>query len=394
MSTAQRQVRRELVRRAPSQRTGAVLHRGPPARLRPRDRLAELASRSRRTTCAGRSCSSTSGRTPASTGSARSAYMRAWAEKYRNRARRGRRPHARSSRSSATSTTSAGRWQDMDVRYPVALDSDYGVWRAFGNRYWPAVVHRRRAGPDPAPPVRRGRLRGVRARRPAVAARGRRREIPDDLVSVADEGFEAQADWANLKSPETYLGYEQGRNFASPDDAAIDEPRTYSVPESLRLNQWALPGTGRSRAGRACSTGPAGRSRFASTPGTSISSWRLARARYLRAVSGARRRSLRATRTASTSTSTAMERVVEQRLYQLVREPGAITDRTFEISFSPPASRPTSSRSAREKGSPSRWRFRPPPPLTFRPPALRPSAYSPWRRLRPTRAPCPVHAGT
>ena len=55
---------------------------------------------------------------------------------------------------------------------------------------------------------------------------------------------------------------------------------------------------------------------------------------------------------------------------------------------------PVGVRHDRKKGSPSRWRFRPPPPLTFRPPALRPSAYSPWRRLRPTRAPCSVHAGT
>ena len=70
-------------------------------------------------------------------------------------------------------------------------------------------LHRRRGGTDPAPPLRRGRVRGVRAGHPAVAARGRARGLPDDLVSVADEGFEAQADWANLESPETYLGYEQ-----------------------------------------------------------------------------------------------------------------------------------------------------------------------------------------
>src|SRR5262249_47768225 len=66
--------------------------------------------------------------------------------------------------------------------------------------------------------------------------------VGDDLVSVAPDGFEAQADWTNLESPETYLGYEQGQNFASPGGAEIDETHTYVAPDSLRLNHWALSG--------------------------------------------------------------------------------------------------------------------------------------------------------
>jgi hypothetical protein len=66
--------------------------------------------------------------------------------------------------------------------------------------------------------------------------------VDHDLVSVAAEGFEAQADWANLESPETYLGYEQAQNFASPGGAGLDEPRIYDVPDPLKLNQRALSG--------------------------------------------------------------------------------------------------------------------------------------------------------
>jgi thiol-disulfide isomerase/thioredoxin len=65
--------------------------------------------------------------------------------------------------------------QAMRVEYPVALDSDYGVWGAFANRYWPAVIPGRRGGPDPVPPLRRGRVRRGRVDDPAPAARGRGR---------------------------------------------------------------------------------------------------------------------------------------------------------------------------------------------------------------------------
>ena len=70
--------------------------------------------------------------------------------------------------------------------------------------------------------------RSARGSSSSCCARPEASGIADDLVSVAAEGFEAQADWANLESPETYLGYEQGQSFASPGGAALDEPRTYA----------------------------------------------------------------------------------------------------------------------------------------------------------------------
>ena len=67
-------------------------------------------------------------------------------------------------------------------------------------------------------------------------------DVPDDLVAVAPDGFEAQADWRNLVSPETYLGYERTQDFASPGGVRLDEPRAYVAPDALTLNRWSLSG--------------------------------------------------------------------------------------------------------------------------------------------------------
>jgi hypothetical protein len=119
--------------------------------------------------------------------------------------------------------------EQMDVRYPIALDPSYAVWAAFDNRYWPAVYiadaegrtrhhHYGEGDYDECERVVQQLLResGV--------------DVSDDLVSIAPEGLEAQADWENLGSPETYLGARQG------------ERRTDAAPDSLRLNQWSLSG--------------------------------------------------------------------------------------------------------------------------------------------------------
>ena len=140
-----------------------------------------------------------------------------------------------SSRSSATSTTSAGPRRRCDVEYPVALDSDYAVWQRLRQPLLAGRLHRRRRGTDPATTTSaRAAYDECERVDPAAAARGRTRRRSATTSSPSlREGVEAQADWANLESPETYLGYEQGRSFASPGGAALDEPRTYAAPDAL-----------------------------------------------------------------------------------------------------------------------------------------------------------------
>src|SRR4029077_6270497 len=71
--------------------------------------------------------------------------------------------------------------------------------------------------------------------------------------------FEVQADWTNLRSPESYLGYAQGRNFASQSGARVGVASTYSIPERLMLNQWALSGDWTIESGASVLNGNAGR---------------------------------------------------------------------------------------------------------------------------------------
>jgi thiol-disulfide isomerase/thioredoxin len=133
------------------------------------------------------------------------------------------------------------RWaaKEMDVRYPIAVDSDYGVWRAFDNNYWPAVY---------VADVN-GRIRyhhfgeGSYEETEKIIQRllsESGQSTDNQLVRVSPRGLEVAADYGTLRSPESYLGYERAEAFAS--DALQDGPRAYTVPPSLALNQCGLAG--------------------------------------------------------------------------------------------------------------------------------------------------------
>jgi thiol-disulfide isomerase/thioredoxin len=131
---------------------------------------------------------------------------------------------------------------EMRVEYPVAIDNNYGVWRDFGNRYWPAVYIADAQGRIRHHHFGEGDYDDCERAIQMLLREAGVQGVGDDFVSIVPDGFEAQADWANLQSPETYLGYEQWRGFASPGGADLDEPHTYVVPAKMQLNQWALAG--------------------------------------------------------------------------------------------------------------------------------------------------------
>ena len=136
------------------------------------------------------------------------------------------------------------RWavKYQHVEYPVALDPDFAVWRAFSNNYWPAVYIADEEGQIRHMHFGEGGYEECERAVQMLLREAGVDDVPDDLVSVADEGFEAQAAWQTLGSPETYLGYEQGQNFVSAEIAEFDEPQPFGVPERLERNQWALSG--------------------------------------------------------------------------------------------------------------------------------------------------------
>jgi len=220
------------------------------------------------------------------------------------------------------------RWavKDMRIEYPVALDPNYAVWGAFSNNYWPAVyiadaegriLHHQygEGGYDECERVIQRLLREAG-----------RDGIGDDLVSPTLEGFEVQADWTNLESPETYLGSDQAQNFAGTD----------VPPDSLALNQWTLAGDWTIEGGASVLNEAGGQIAFRfhardvnlvlgpRTPATPIP--------FRVLVDGDPPGDARGLDVDKEGNGT----VVHQRLHQLIRQPGSIRDRTFEIAFFEP----------------------------------------------------------
>jgi thiol-disulfide isomerase/thioredoxin len=226
--------------------------------------------------------------------------------------------------------------QDMRVEYPIALDSDYAIWRAFNNRYWPAVYIADAQGRIRHHKFGEGGYREAETVIQLLLREAGRGDVGDGLVSVDAEGLEVQADWANLESSETYLGYEQAQNFASPGGAGFDEPRTYVVPDPLSLNRWALSGNWTIERGASVLNDADGGIAFRF------------HSRDVHLVMGPRSRGtsvpfrvlvdgeLPGDAHGFDVDEQGHGTVSQQRLYQLIREPGSITDRTFEITFLAP----------------------------------------------------------
>ncbi|WP_319459561.1 redoxin domain-containing protein [Micromonospora sp. RTP1Z1] len=122
------------------------------------------------------------------------------------------------------------------IDYPVAVDNDYGVWSAFDNHYWPALYFVDGDG------IIRDHHFGEGRYEQSERVIQRLLGVERELVPVEGLGVEAEADWDHLRTPETYLGYRRSEHFASPDGAAFDERHAYELPESLRVNHWALAG--------------------------------------------------------------------------------------------------------------------------------------------------------
>jgi len=122
------------------------------------------------------------------------------------------------------------------IDYPVAIDSEYAIWTAFDNHYWPALYFVDAGG------VVRDHHFGEGRYEQSERVIQRLLGVERELVSVEGRGVEAEADWEHLRTPETYLGYGRAEHFASPGGAASDVRRAYELPERLRSNQWALAG--------------------------------------------------------------------------------------------------------------------------------------------------------
>jgi thiol-disulfide isomerase/thioredoxin len=170
-------------------------------------------------------------------------YVRAWAEKYRDQGLVVLGVHTPEFSFERDVDNVRRAVESMGITYPVALDSDYAVWEAFANHFWPALYF-----VDSSGRIRHHRFGEGDFMQSELVLRRLLAEDGADLagqpfVSVTGEGVEAAADWDDLESGENYLGYARTTGFGSPSGLVADHRRQYTVPARLRLDHWALSGT-------------------------------------------------------------------------------------------------------------------------------------------------------
>ncbi|MHC1677358.1 cytochrome c biogenesis protein DipZ [Stenotrophomonas maltophilia] len=226
--------------------------------------------------------------------------------------------------------------QQLKVDYPVALDNQYAIWRAFNNRYWPAHYFVDAQGNIRGHQFGEGNYaRSEQVIRRLLAEAGQTRLPPPADPAAADlKGVAAQADMGNLRSPETYLGHARAEQFASPGGQRTDTAFDYALPPALALNQWGLSGRWIIDDEAARLQQPGGRIAFQF------------HARDLHLVLAPRQdgtpvrfrvwldgRPLPAADAGSDVGSDGSGVIDEHRLYQLVRQRGAVAPHRFEIEF-------------------------------------------------------------
>jgi thiol-disulfide isomerase/thioredoxin len=260
-------------------------------------------------------------------------YLRAWAAKYRDDGLTVIGVHTPEFDFEQNIDNVVAQSRSLGVEYPIAVDGDYAVWSAFANHFWPAVYiadvegrirfHHFGEGEYPMTEMVIQQLLLV------AGADG----IDQDLVMVDPRGLEVAADWQTLQSPETYVGYNQGTGFAQGGVARFDEPLVYKPPGRLPLNSWGLSGNWTVAGHAAVLNEPGGRIAFAF------------HARDLNLVMGPSSRGASIPfrvffdgRVATDAGGSDVDpdgsgTVRDQRTYQLIRQPGEISDRLFEVEF-------------------------------------------------------------
>ena len=262
-------------------------------------------------------------------------YVRAWADKYRDQGLVVVGVHTPEFGFEHDADNVRRAVKDRGIDYPVATDDDYAVWSAFANHFWPALYVA-----DGQGRIRHHHFGEGEYRQTEMVLQQLLAEAGADpgRAPVAPEatGLEAQADWASLRTAETYTGYGRTMAFASPGGQRPYRPHVYGVPDRLGLNEWALSGRWTVQ-DEFCTADDAGCGvayRFQArdvhlvmapaVPGTSTGHRVLLDGRPPGAAHG------------GDVDAAGRGEVTEPRLHQLVRQPGRVAARTFGITFDDP----------------------------------------------------------
>jgi thiol-disulfide isomerase/thioredoxin len=260
-------------------------------------------------------------------------YVRAWSEKYKDQGLVVIGVHSPEFAFEKNLDNVRRAAKELQVNFPVAADGEHTIWRAFRNQYWPALYFIDAQGRMRHHHFGEGNYEQSEMIIQELLREAGAENVSREAVSVNGSGIEAAPDWKSLRSPENYLSYARGENFSSPGGAVLDRPRVYEVPDRLRLNGWALSGDWTVRNDAALLNKPNGRIVYRfhardvhlvmgpAAPGTSV--------KFRVLIDGQAPGAAHGGDVDEQGNGT----VTEQRLYQLIRQPGPITDRQFEIEF-------------------------------------------------------------
>jgi cytochrome c biogenesis protein CcdA/thiol-disulfide isomerase/thioredoxin len=260
-------------------------------------------------------------------------YVKAWAEKYHDQGLVVIGVHAPEFAFERDVNNVTKAMRDLGINYPVALDNDYKIWRSFDNQYWPAHYFA----------DAQGRIRyhhfgeGAYAESEQVIQQLLREagagQVVSDVIDINGQGVQQAADLRDVRSPETYVGYERAAQFASPGGAQPDRLAQYQLPGKPALNDWGLEGQwniGSEQASLNSATGKIAYRFHARDlhlvlgPGADGKP-----VRFMVTVDGKAPGAAHGMDVAPDGSG----QVKEQRLYQLVRQPGEVADHTFTIEF-------------------------------------------------------------
>jgi thiol-disulfide isomerase/thioredoxin len=263
-------------------------------------------------------------------------YVRAWADKYKNQELVVIGVHTPEFAFEKNLGNVRHAVKEIGITFPVAIDSNYAIWGAFKNQYWPALYFVDAQGRIRHHHFGEGDYEQSEVVIQRLLAEAGHSAVSHELVSVDPAGVEAAADWANLKSPETYVGYERSENFASAGGALLDKGHVYGSPANLRLNEWALAGDWTVGTDSATLNEAIGRLvyRFHARDVNLIMSPPAGggSVRFRILIDGRPPGVAHGSDVDDQGSGT----VTEPRMYQLIRQPGPIADRGFEIQFFEP----------------------------------------------------------
>jgi cytochrome c biogenesis protein CcdA/thiol-disulfide isomerase/thioredoxin len=262
-------------------------------------------------------------------------YVRAWAQKYKDQGLVVIGVHAPEFAFEKNIDNVRKAVSDLKIGYPVAVDNDYAIWRAFNNQYWPAHYFVDAKGQIRHHHFGEGDYDASERVIQQLLTEAGTATVATGLVSVTAAGVEAAPDLPEVQSPETYVGYERAEHFVSPGGAVRDGRHVYATG-APRLNEWGLAGDWTIGAEQAALNTPDGRIVYQF------------HARDLHLVVGpaANGKPVRFRVTIDGATpgnshgvdvdADGQGMVTRQRLYQLIRQSGPIIDHTFEIRFLDP----------------------------------------------------------